>query len=255
MSRGINIGWALREAARRGPVVKEQSASKVCSAQCDFRAGLSKEAVLSGLKEICTDVHLMEDFITADMEMALLNECNSRTWTPLTRRKFQNVGGIPLLGTAMALEPIPDWLQALFDVIPFYCNHSLINSYEERVGISAHFDGPQFAPRAAVVSLQGACVMDLVDSSGGVKSVFLPPRSLLVFKDSAFTELKHGISAEAREVMTLNKGMVLVPENTRVSITCREVISTTTAEISAEERTARLRRWMASISERRDDAQ
>eukprot|EP00397_Hematodinium_sp_SG-2012_P028732 GEMP01030280.1.p1 GENE.GEMP01030280.1~~GEMP01030280.1.p1 ORF type:complete len:296 (+),score=42.37 GEMP01030280.1:62-889(+) len=257
MGRGLNIGWAVREAARRGPVSEKVTTAAgevaVCAQQDSF-ASLSKEAVNAGLQEVCADVFLMEDFITEDMERVLLAECNARTWTPLTQRRFQNVGGVPLLGTPMAQEPIPAWLQALFDVLPFHCNHSLLNSYDENVGIGAHFDGPQFAHRAAVVSLQGACVLDLVDKAGGVRSIFLPARSLLIFKDSAYTELKHGISAEPREVMTLNNGMVTSPVTKRVSITCREVLCTTQAEISAEEKTARLRRWMASISERREDA-
>eukprot|EP00397_Hematodinium_sp_SG-2012_P045400 GEMP01050980.1.p1 GENE.GEMP01050980.1~~GEMP01050980.1.p1 ORF type:complete len:237 (+),score=49.39 GEMP01050980.1:149-859(+) len=218
MGRGLNIGWAVREAARRGPVSEKVTTAAgevaVCAQQDSF-ASLSKEAVNAGLQEVCADVFLMEDFITEDMERVLLAECNARTWTPLTQRRFQNVGGVPLLGTPMAQEPIPAWLQALFD---------------------------------------GACVLDLVDKAGGVRSIFLPARSLLIFKDSAYTELKHGISAERREVMTLNNGMVTSPVTKRVSITCREVLCTTQAEISAEEKTARLRRWMASISERREDA-
>jgi len=98
-------------------------------------------------------------------------------------------------------------------------NHVLANVYPAGAGILPHTDGPAYAPVAAILSLgeDSPAVMRFFtagagdgDGGGGggaggappapapapAFSIFLPPRSLLVFRGAAYTAHRHGIAAD-----------------------------------------------------------
>ncbi|GAB4856149.1 hypothetical protein Ancab_024790 [Ancistrocladus abbreviatus] len=172
----------------------------------------------------------MPDFVTDDEQTQLLNniyQAPISKWKTLKNRRLQNWGGVVhekgLLG-----EDLPPWLakvtQRLFEeskIFPAEPNHVLINEYLPNQGIMPHQDGPAYFPAAAILSLGSPAVMDFTlhsklkqcqNTSGGLIrhddsieesldhfhnhhqfSVLLMPRSLLIFKDMAYSDYLHGI--------------------------------------------------------------
>ncbi|MBA0800515.1 hypothetical protein Gohar_010941, partial [Gossypium harknessii] len=122
---------------------------------------------------------------------------------------------------------VPPWLAKITERIceesglfPSAINHILINEYLPNQGIMPHQDGPAYYPVVAILSLGSPVVMDftphsrlnsckstvmesVVDKTSDVKaaeiegndgldkhqpfSVLLMPRSLLIFKDDAYS--------------------------------------------------------------------
>ncbi|KAG8633614.1 hypothetical protein MANES_18G121700v8 [Manihot esculenta] len=112
-------------------------------------------------------------------------------------------------------------------LFPSAINHVLINEYLPDQGIMPHQDGPAYFPVVAILSLGSPVVMDFIPHSrlrtctdtwdnNDVKSegsgeepseietdkrmdnhhpfsVLLMPRSLLIFKDNAYSDYLHGI--------------------------------------------------------------
>jgi len=92
-------------------------------------------------------------------------------------------------------------------------NHVLVNQYRPGEGIMPHTDGPAYDRWAAILSLGCAAVFDFwrdhahtTSGSPPVRSLLLPPRSLLVFTGKAYSAHLHGISA--RRVDELEEGRV-----------------------------------------------
>lgn len=78
-------------------------------------------------------------------------------------------------------------------------NHILVNEYKVGQGIMPHEDGPAFVPNAAIISLLSATVLDFyrkdsADRSTPTTSIRLPPRSLCIIGDEAYTSHLHGIA-------------------------------------------------------------
>ncbi|KAJ1609075.1 alpha-ketoglutarate-dependent dioxygenase AlkB [Cryptosporidium canis] len=81
-------------------------------------------------------------------------------------------------------------------------NHVLINQYEQCMGILPHKDGPLYYPRVAIISLESDTLFDFWSPSTDVQenkrplfSLIVPRLSLLVFQDSCYTQLLHGIAS------------------------------------------------------------
>ncbi|KAK3003343.1 hypothetical protein RJ639_019860 [Escallonia herrerae] len=117
-------------------------------------------------------------------------------------------------------QDLPPWLTRITGKIsdksrlfPSAINHVLINEYLPKQGIMPHQDGPAYFPVVAILSLGSPVVMDFTPHSSlgecrhvedGIKlderldderpfSVVLMPRSLLIFKDKAYSDYLHGI--------------------------------------------------------------
>ncbi|XP_021650318.1 uncharacterized protein LOC110642539 isoform X3 [Hevea brasiliensis] len=130
-------------------------------------------------------------------------------------------------------QDLPPWLtkitQRIYEesgLFPSAINHVLINEYLPDQGIMPHQDGPAYFPVVAILSLGSPTVMDFIPHSrlrtctdsgdNDVKSegsgeepleietdkkmdnhhpfsVLLMPRSLLIFKDNAYSDYLHGI--------------------------------------------------------------
>ncbi|GMN49584.1 hypothetical protein TIFTF001_018748 [Ficus carica] len=147
-------------------------------------------------------------------------------WKSLKNRRLQNWGGV-VHEKGLLSQDLPPWLmkvtQKIYEetlLFPSPINHVLINEYLPNQGIMRHQDGPAYFPVVAILSLGSPVVMDFTPHSRlrvctstqteDVKeenfdegdsetrkdkwldnhhpfSVLLMPRSLLIFKDKAYS--------------------------------------------------------------------
>jgi isopenicillin N synthase-like dioxygenase/alkylated DNA repair dioxygenase AlkB len=204
-------------------------------------------------------VYVVPDFVSVDEEAQLLSLVGSSpaaSWTMLKRRSLQMWGGTPATAADPDAEfvpsPLPAWQEQLIDrlvstgVSPsakaLRPNHVLLNRYEQGQGILAHKDGPLYAPQVAILSLHSHTVMDffarLADSLPGAQyvpafSVFLPPRSLLLFSEQLYSNYFHAIAErdedelDPRRVLGLPESTsgttTVLQRSTRISLTIRRV--------------------------------
>ncbi|KMZ70860.1 Alkylated DNA repair protein alkB-like protein [Zostera marina] len=159
-------------------------------------------------------------------------EVPSSKWKSLKNRRLQNWGGVVHEKGLLPLA-IPSWLTRITEEIcektnlfPSPINHVLINEYLPDQGIMPHQDGPAYFPVVAIISLGSPVVIDfsphlsLNESSRNTDpcmvhdplfdektatildensellesfSLVLNPRSLLIFKDHAYSDFLHGI--------------------------------------------------------------
>ncbi|KAL0460544.1 UNVERIFIED_CONTAM: Alpha-ketoglutarate-dependent dioxygenase alkB6 [Sesamum latifolium] len=154
-------------------------------------------------------------------------------WKSLKNRRLQNWGGVVhekgLLAQDLPpwLKLVTNRIYEESSLFPSAINHVLINEYLPDQGIMPHQDGPAYVPVVAILSLGSPVVMDFVPhpsfrgtateisgnnnediiskpeniemSSGEYLSEYRPfsvalmPRSLLIFKDKAYSDFLHGI--------------------------------------------------------------
>ncbi|XP_054787092.1 uncharacterized protein LOC129293255 [Prosopis cineraria] len=230
------------------------------------------------------------NFITDNEENFLLNNIYAAPpskWKSLKNRRLQNWGGV-VHEKGLLPQALPPWLTNLTQKIcersglfPSAINHVLINEYLSNQGIMPHQDGPAYFPVVAILSLGSPVVMDFTphsrlkldahdaiatnDDDGTIEtekskwlddhhpfSVLLMPRSLLIFKDQAYSDYLHGIedtevhcydgavnetqaltqneldhsfssSEEAVETMGRGKDKNVLRTSQRISLTCRLV--------------------------------
>ncbi|XP_030481354.1 alkylated DNA repair protein ALKBH6 homolog [Cannabis sativa] len=203
------------------------------------------------------------DFITHDQQTLLLNNINGAPhskWKSLKNRRLQNWGGI-VHEKGLLAQPLPPWLAKVTlkiceetGLFPAPINHVLINEYLPNQGIMPHQDGPAYFPVVAILSLGSPAVMDFTPHSRLMEenhkddktldnprpfSVLLMPCSLLIFKDSAYSDYLHGIkdselqsfNGVVNEVEALNYQEQDSEEvknihrtSNRISLTCRLVL-------------------------------
>ncbi|KAL3719708.1 hypothetical protein ACJRO7_004654 [Eucalyptus globulus] len=202
-------------------------------------------------------------------------------WKSLKNRRLQNWGGI-VHEKGLLPQELPPWLKKVTEKVseesglfPSTINHVLINEYLTDQGIMPHQDGPAYYPVVAILSLGSAAVMDFVphpslrmspDTSGGgcednelngasdsgsnkwlnnhrPFSVVLMPRSLLIFKDDAYSSeclidtiliavneceavgpQPPSVSEEGDEAVSSGNGKCIHRTGTRISLTCRLVL-------------------------------
>ncbi|KAK7314865.1 hypothetical protein VNO77_33393 [Canavalia gladiata] len=171
------------------------------------------------------------DFITDTDQTSLLNNiygAPASKWKTLKNRRLQNWGGV-VHEKGLLPQALPPWLTNLTykiyeesGLFPSAINHVLINEYLPNQGIMPHQDGPAYFPVVAILSLGSPVVMDFTpharlkldskddidkDSEEGTFaigkdkwlddhhpfSILLMPRSLLIFKDKAYSDYLHGI--------------------------------------------------------------
>ncbi|KAH9733730.1 Fe2OG dioxygenase domain-containing protein [Citrus sinensis] len=220
------------------------------------------------------------DFITNIEETQLLNNIYGAPpskWKSLKNRRLQNWGGV-VHEKGLLPQDLPPWLTMITrriyeksGLFPSAINHILINEYQPNQGIMPHQDGPAYFPVVAILSLGSPVVMDFTphpklknniipESSNGDAfvteknewkdshhpfSILLMPRSLLIFKDDAYSGkyYLHGIkdsevhqydgvinevealasSEKDVEVITRGDPKVIHRTSTRISLTCRLV--------------------------------
>ncbi|KAL8262919.1 hypothetical protein R6Q59_024268 [Mikania micrantha] len=221
-------------------------------------------------------VFYIPDFISYSDQTLLLNHIYASPaskWKVLKNRRLQNWGGV-VHEKGLLPQDLPPWLTKITEKIsdetslfPSAINHVLINEYLPNQGIMPHQDGPAYFPVVAILSLGSPVVMDfrphfsLLGSTSNIEdknsieeadhgnlpnyppfSIALMPGSLLIFKDTAYSDYLHGIkdceiqqygeAVNATEVarhQSLNEThdedseKAIHRSSTRVSLTCRVV--------------------------------
>ncbi|KAJ4829820.1 hypothetical protein Tsubulata_025331 [Turnera subulata] len=230
-------------------------------------------------------VMYVPDFITPSEESHLLDKVHGAPlskWKSLKNRRLQNWGGV-VHEKGLLPQDLPPWLTKITQRIseesglfPSPINHVLINEYHPDQGIMPHQDGPAYFPVVAIISLGSPAVMDFTPHSRLRKcndgkgtdedalesgtnewmdnhhpfSVVLMPRSLLIFKDTAYSDYLHGIKdgevhqyeeainegalinqtfldsepVAAAEVVESSDPKVIRRTTDRISLTCRSVL-------------------------------
>ncbi len=154
-------------------------------------------------------IYYVPDYIDAVTEAAILSCVDVSPWTILKTRRLQCYDS--------SRHMLPSFLQeinrglvnnGIFGVLN-QPNHVLINDYKCNEGILHHVDGPSYYPKVAILSMRSPCLMTFrpnlpPEDIGNVSqeevfSVYLEPRSLLIFDQKVYTHLQHGIHADTEE--------------------------------------------------------
>jgi len=189
-------------------------------------------------------LELVEGFVSEAEAQRLLQAVYARPWSDAIRRRVQHYGhafDYSRLAIADSCEAkLPDFARDLVSRLDFDVNQLTVNEYEPGVGIAAHCDAHSaFGAEVAALSLGSGIVMEFrrpgPDGEGKVsvgrhhrlappakpevlKSVWLPPNSLLVMRGEARYGWQHGIAWRKTDCLTEG---VAVPRGRRVSFTLR----------------------------------
>lgn len=158
------------------------------------------------------------DALDEEQEAALMAaaDADASGWQDVRGRRLQMHGTDPHSGSSSQLPP---WLETLLDWLgrggdapaPGYGrpNHVLVNEYARGEGIMAHTDGPCYEDAVCILSCGGPCVMhfranvsprDVSTARDRILfSLVLPARSALLFRGSAYRDMRHGIEAVAED--------------------------------------------------------
>lgn len=154
----------------------------------------------------------------------------------------------------MVAEEIPNYLKNYVDRVNALnifdsklANHILLNEYLPGQGILSHFDGPLFYQTISTISIGSHTVLEfnkphLRDSDEKFEivpefKILVEPRSLIVLKDSLYTDYMHSISEIEKDnlkdplLKNVQKTSVSLDEDdlhrsTRYSLTIRHVPKT-----------------------------
>ncbi|KAL0479800.1 hypothetical protein AKO1_007452 [Acrasis kona] len=196
-------------------------------------------------------VFYIQDFITAKEHEELIKNIYNQEevkWTQLSNRRLQNHGGIPH-EKGMIAYPLPKWLSSVSNDLvkqwkvfgeERYPNHVLINEYESQQGIMAHKDGPVYEPIVCILSLESGIIISFrkEDEKEHSFSVYLEPRSMLIFTEDIFDKYLHDIDFQDhihinQEQNILNLDQLedikigdVIPRKRRISLTYRIVKKT-----------------------------
>nr|XP_016945873.1 alpha-ketoglutarate-dependent dioxygenase alkB homolog 6 [Drosophila suzukii] len=204
------------------------------------------------------------NFITSEEEQRILSHIERTPkprWTQLLNRRLVNYGGVPH-PNGMIAEEIPEWLQSYVDKVNNLgvfesqnANHVLVNEYLPGQGILPHTDGPLFFPIISTISCGAHTVLEFAkrednsaepeageDQSPAPREVrfklLLEPRSLLILKDTLYSDYLHAIAETSEDVLcdricnydlcenTYKIGDHLVRRSPRISLTIRNVPKT-----------------------------
>ncbi|SPP79260.1 alpha-ketoglutarate-dependent dioxygenase alkB homolog 6 [Drosophila guanche] len=198
------------------------------------------------------------NFITSEEEQRILSHIERTPkprWTQLLNRRLVNYGGVPH-PNGMIAEEIPEWLQSYVDKVNNLgvfetqnANHVLVNEYLPGQGILPHTDGPLFYPIISTISCGAHTVLEFakrqVEGEAGDQAcrevlfkLLLEPRSLLILKDTLYSDYLHSIGEINEDVLcdricnydlcetTYKMGDHLVRRAPRISLTIRNVPKT-----------------------------
>ena len=137
---------------------------------------------------------LQENFITALEEGELLEEIDKRPWLSDLKRRVQHYGykyDYKVRGKLEYLGEVPEFLKQINPGFKF--NQVIVNEYLPGQGISPHIDLPSvFRENIASLSLGSSCIMEFTKDTTSIPLI-LPTRSLLILRDEARYNWKHGI--------------------------------------------------------------
>ncbi|XP_068150795.1 alpha-ketoglutarate-dependent dioxygenase alkB homolog 6 [Drosophila tropicalis] len=206
-------------------------------------------------------VMYIPNFITSEEEQRILSQIERTPkprWTQLLNRRLVNYGGVPH-PNGMIAEEIPEWLQSYVDKVNNLgifesqnANHVLVNEYLPGQGILPHTDGPLFYPIISTISCGAHTVLEFAKREGNEEGdrnedhagrevlfkLLLEPRSLLILKDSLYTDYLHSIGETNEDTLcdricnydlcenTYKIGDHLRRRTPRISLTIRNVPKT-----------------------------
>lgn len=181
-------------------------------------------------------LHYIADFITPEQEQYLLQKIDQDEgvrWSGELQRRVQHYGykydyKARRINAKMQVGELPRWLHSLsarllrhgyFEQLP---DQVIVNEYLPGQGISPHIDCvPCFEDTIASLSLGSGCVMDFSHPVTQEKvPVLLHARSLVVLKDEARFDWRHGIAARRTD----KYNGAVIERKRRVSLTFRRVI-------------------------------
>ncbi|MCL4879242.1 MAG: alpha-ketoglutarate-dependent dioxygenase AlkB [Anaerolineae bacterium] len=178
-------------------------------------------------------LHIIPEYLTEMHEKRLLSLVDAQPWMHDLRRRVQHYGYCydyrrRTIKKSMHLGDLPDWLLELAyrvqddGFIREVPDQVIVNEYLPGMGIAAHVDcAPCFGGTILSFSLGSRCVMDFTHvHTGAEKSFLLEPRSLLILKDDARYDWKHGIAP--RQTDFYNGEAIY--RGRRISLTFRKVI-------------------------------
>ena len=223
--------------AEAAPERLEALEARPMYSMADHDVGRFAARRLSGL-------HYVPEFVTDAEEEALLRSIrapeNDHRWTRGDGgRRVGNWGGKP--SDAEVTEPLPVWAVAVVDALFARAvfgaktaarqrpNHVLVNEYRAPAGVSPHNDGSTYAPKVAILTLEGDALIDFWENDGSPTAVEReeaeeedeedrknnrrPPspspraqvalrrRSLLVYEGESY-DLRHGIRRRFVDTIT-----------------------------------------------------
>lgn len=152
------------------------------------------------------------EFVTEEEAQEIGRRIEEAEWSGELSRRVQHYGykydyKTRRIRREMSVGPLPSWLRELgerlqnagvFAAVP---DQVIVNEYVPGQGIAAHIDcEPCFGDTVASLSLGSSCVMDFTHlHSDQVESVLLEPRSVVVLKEDARYQWKHGIAKRKQD--------------------------------------------------------
>lgn len=174
------------------------------------------------------------NYIDDRLHNRLIEVINQQPWRGDLKRRVQHYGYVydyksRRINSNMYLGKLPKFCQyfaekfyeeGLFSVVP---DQVIVNEYEPGQGIADHVDcEPCFEGTVISMSLGSTCVMNFtnVQNPSIVLPQVLQPKSIVVLKDAARYEWKHGIKARKTDIIEGKR----VARGVRISLTFRKVI-------------------------------
>ncbi len=165
------------------------------------------------------------DFITRDVESALITEIDAQPWLNDLKRRVQHYGykydyKARTVTNEAYLGPLPSWIEPIAQKLSFKPDQAIVNEYLPGQDISAHVDCvPCFGHTIASLSLGSGAIMQFTNN-GEKQEIYLEPRSLIVLSGEARYQWKHAIPARKSDMV----GDFKIGRNLRLSLTFRTVI-------------------------------
>jgi alkylated DNA repair dioxygenase AlkB len=137
---------------------------------------------------------VINNYIDTKTHTDLIVNINNSYWSKSLSRYTQHYGYIYNYNSYGIEQsaPIPEWITSLFPNKNY--DQCIINRYLPGEGISPHIDSNIFADEICTLSIGSKCIMYFTKDTN-VKQVILKPCSLIIMKEDARTDWKHGILA------------------------------------------------------------
>lgn len=175
------------------------------------------------------------DYIDDKFHNRLIEVINQQSWRGDLKRRVQHYGYVydyksRRINSNMYLGELPKFCQYFaekfheegwFSVVP---DQVIVNEYEPGQGIADHVDcEPCFEDTVISMSLGSTCIMNFtnVQKPSIVLPQLLAPKSIVVLKDAARYDWKHGIKARKTDTIEGKR----MARGTRISLTFRKVIT------------------------------
>jgi alkylated DNA repair dioxygenase AlkB len=163
-------------------------------------------------------------------QRALLDTIDAQPWGGDLARRVQQYGWRydfrnNTITAQDRIGPLPDWLAAIAQRLlddghtDVLATQAILNEYEPGQGIALHIDGTaHFGPIITSLSLLSPAVMRFVHAHDGRElELRLDPGSLLVLRDEARNDWRHGIARRTHDTLDGHTW----PRARRVSLTLR----------------------------------